>query len=76
MIRFHVSSTALSAEILAHEVTASISERFGISRNFREKTGFCFKSALFSLNASEKAKLASRFRIGSRSIGTLANQSR
>ena len=48
---------ALSAEILGSRNGGSDLGALGINYKFREKTGFCFKSALFSLNASEKGKM-------------------
>ena len=47
----------MSAEILGSRNGGSDLGALGINYKFREKTGFYFKSALFSLNASEKGKM-------------------
>ncbi len=57
MIRFHFSSAASSVEILDLRNAGSDLGALGINQNFRKKTEFCLKSALFSLNASEKGKI-------------------
>ena len=57
MIRFHFSSAASSVEILDLRNAGSDLGALGINQNFRKKTEFCLKSALFSLNAIEKGKI-------------------
>ena len=58
MIRFHFSSATSSAETLDSRNGGSDLGALGISQNFREKTEFCLKSALFSADHSRKGKRA------------------
>ena len=58
MIRFHFSSAALSTEILDSRNGGSDLGALSKSQNFREKTEFCLKSALFSADHSRKGKRA------------------